>query len=287
MKQKQYKKILVLDFGSQYTQLIARRVREARVYSEIVDSEISADDVRREKPAGLILSGGPASVHDSDAPGCDPRIFDLGIPVLGICYGLQYMTAQFGGNVMQSGSREYGRAAVELRKENALFRGVKAPFQVWMSHADEVTELAPGFEVLGSSESVPYAAVWSPERKIWGVQFHPEVVHTKYGKRIIHNFVRRICNTRGNWSPKAYIEETVAALREQIGDANVICGLSGGVDSAVAAVLIHEAIGDQLTCIFVDNGLLRHREAERLLEVFRKHMHVKVKHVDAADLFLS
>jgi GMP synthase (glutamine-hydrolysing) len=287
MKKADYATILVLDFGSQYTQLIARRIREARVYSEIVDSAISAEEIRKLNPVGLVLSGGPASVHDNGAPGCDPAIFDLGLPILGICYGLQYMTDRFGGQVKRSGSREYGPAMLELTGKNLLFQGLPSAFRVWMSHADEVVKLAAGFEVIAASESVPFAAVWNPGRRFWGVQFHPEVVHTKYGKTIIRNFARRICNCKGRWSAKAYIEETVTAIRSQVGDANVICGLSGGVDSAVAAVLIHAAIGDQLTCIFVDNGVLRHNEADRLLEVFRKHLHVKVKHVDARERFLS
>ena len=287
MNKVDYAKILVLDFGSQYTQLIARRVREANVYSEIVDSAIDVDAVRKEDPAGIILSGGPASVHDENAPGCDPGIFDLGIPVLGICYGLHYTTRLFGGKVKRSGSREYGRASINLHGENPLFEKVPTSSNVWMSHADEVVEMASGFEVIASSETVPCAAIWNQSRRLWGVQFHPEVVHTEHGKTMIHNFVRGICGCKGLWTAKAYIDETVALIREQVGDKHVICGLSGGVDSAVAAVLIHEAIGDQLTCIFVDNGVLRHNEADRLLEVFRKHLKVKVEHVNAEEVFLK
>ncbi|MFO7822275.1 MAG: glutamine-hydrolyzing GMP synthase [Lentisphaeria bacterium] len=287
MSQVDYSKILVLDFGSQYTQLIARRVREANVYSEIMDSAVDAESVRKEQPAGIILSGGPASVHDEKSPVCDPEIFELGIPVLGICYGLHYMTSLFGGEVKRSGAREYGAATVDMKEDNALFKAVPSSFTAWMSHADEVVHLAPDFTVLASSETVPCAAIWNDKKQIWGVQFHPEVEHTQPGKQIIRNFVRKICGCPGRWSPKAYIDESVGKIREQVGDKNVICGLSGGVDSAVAAVLIHEAIGDQLTCIFVDNGLLRHNEATRLLEVFRKHLKVKVEHVNAEDVFLD
>ncbi len=283
----QHQRILILDFGSQYTQLIARRVREARVYSEIVDSAIDVEEVRAHGPAGLILSGGPASVHDPGAPGCDPRIFDLGIPVLGICYGLQWMTRLFGGEVRRSGSREYGRAELEIVREDPLFAGLPNCFRVWMSHADEVKQPAPHFHVVARSNSVPCAALAHAHRPIWGVQFHPEVVHTKFGKRIIRNFARRICGCRGDWTPKAYLRQTLEDVRTQVGENRVICGLSGGVDSSVAATLLHRAVGANLTCIFVDNGLLRHREAERLLETFRRHHRLDVRFVDAADRFLD
>jgi GMP synthase (glutamine-hydrolysing) len=245
------------------------------------------DEIRALKPSGLILSGGPASVHDPDAPGCDPAILDLGIPILGVCYGLQWLTRHFGGRVQRSGSREYGAAQMEVVAEAPLFQGLPAEFRVWMSHADEVVEPAPGFQVVGRSASVPCAAVWNAERGIYGVQFHPEVVHTRYGTRIIRNFARRICGCRGRWTPRAYLEQAVDEIRDQVGSAKVICGLSGGVDSTVAAALIHRAIGDRLTCIFVDNGLLRHDEAPRLLDTFQRHLHVRVEFVDAADHFLS
>ncbi len=287
MPQKRDEKILILDFGSQYTQLIARRVRECRVYSEIVDNGISADEVREHAPMGLILSGGPASVHEPDAPGCDPALFELGIPILGICYGLQWITQYFGGKVKRSGSREYGPATLNVERPNPLFERVPDQLRVWMSHADEVADPAAGFELIASSDSVPNAAVCDPQRRIWGVQFHPEVVHTKFGKRIIRNFARRICGCHGRWSARAYIDVATEAVREQVGDAGVVLGLSGGVDSTVAAVLLHRAIGDQLTCVFVDNGVLRHQEAERLLEVFRKHLDLNVKFVDAGDIFID
>jgi len=283
----QAERILVLDFGSQYTQLIARRIREAHVYSEIVDSAIPAADVRAAAPAGLVLSGGPASVHDAGRPPVDPAIFDLGVPILGICYGLQFMTQHFGGEVRRSGSREYGAAQMRTRGDDPLFQGLPGTFRVWMSHADEVVRLADGFEPIGSSESVPFAAARAPGRRLWGVQFHPEVAHTQHGGRILRNFVRRICGCKGRWTARAYIEQTLPALREQVGDGPVICGLSGGVDSAVAARLIHEAVGEQLTCIFVDNGVLRHQEADRLLDVFRRQHKFRIVHVNAAERFLS
>ena len=288
MTQRKYSKIIVLDFGSQYTQLIARRVREAKVYSEIVDSAVSVDEIKKHEPAGIILSGGPASVHDDGAPTCDPAIFELGIPVLGICYGLHYMVSLFDGEVAKSGSREYGRAEVHRTvPDNPLFDKMPDSFQAWMSHADEVVRLAPGFITTAASETVPQAAIWNQEKDFFGLQFHPEVVHTKHGKRIIRNFVRSICGCKGRWSPQAYIDETVQTLREQIGEKRVICGLSGGVDSSVAARLIQEAIGDRLTCIFVDNGLLRHNEANKLLSVFRENLQINVEHVNAEEVFLQ
>lgn len=284
---KSQEKILVLDFGSQYTQLIARRIREARVYSEIVDSAITVEEIRKHAPSGLVLSGGPASVHEANAPTVDPRIFEMGLPILGICYGLQLMTHLQGGTVKRSGSREYGPATITANPENPLFAGVPESSGVWMSHADEVVKLAAGFEIIASSDRVPMSAVWHPKNRFWGVQFHPEVVHTRFGKKMLRNFVRGICGCRGRWTPRAYVAQAVEEIRAQVGDANVICGLSGGVDSAVAAVLLHKAIGDQLTCIFVDNGLLRWEEAKKLDLVFKKNMRMKVVMVDAADHFLT
>lgn len=280
-------KILILDFGSQYTQLIARRVRESHVYSEIVDNGISADDVRAHSPAGLILSGGPAGVHDSGAPGCDPELLELGVPILGICYGLQWITQHLGGSVQRSGSREYGPATLETRQADPLLTGLPESSRVWMSHADEVVEPAPGFSCIASSESVPFAAVSDPQRRIWGVQFHPEVIHTAHGRTVVHNFTRTICGCRGRWSARAYVDVATEAIREQVGDGTVLLGLSGGVDSSVAALLLHRAVGDQLTCVFVDNGVLRHNEADRLREVFSQSLQVKVRIVDARGQFLS
>ncbi len=279
--------ILILDFGSQYTQLIARRVREANVYSEIVDSAESAESLRARNPSGLILSGGPASVHDPDGPTCDPGIFNLGVPILGICYGFQWITNHFGGTVAGSATREYGKANLNVTREDSLLEGLPEQSTVWMSHADEVTACASGFEVIASSATVPLAAVRDPQRRIWGVQFHPEVVHTEYGSAMIANFARDICACRGAWTARAYIEVATEAIREQVGSERVILGLSGGVDSTVAAALIHRAVGDQLTGVFVDNGLLRHNEANRLLEIFKKHLKLNVRFADAGDEFLD
>ncbi len=278
--------VLVLDFGSQYTQLIARRIREAKVYSEIVDAAAPIEELLRHKPAGLILSGGPASVHDAGAPQADPRIFELGLPILGVCYGLQWMMQQLGGTVRQAGSREYGSAVVRPVGESSLLAGLPASSPVWMSHADEVVALAPGFQVLASSDRVPLAAVGDSERRLFGVQFHPEVMHTRHGKRILRNFVRGLCGCRGRWTPRAVAEQSIESIRTQVGDAGVLCGLSGGVDSAVAALLLHEAVGDQLTCIFVDNGLLRRNEAEQLMERFGRRLHMNIRKVDASEHFL-
>jgi GMP synthase (glutamine-hydrolysing) len=279
--------ILILDFGSQYTQLIARRVREASVYSEIVDTLISPAEVRARGARGLILSGGPASVHETGAPGCDPALFELGIPVLGICYGLQWISQQFGGSVKRSGSREYGPALLTLQGDNPLFQDVPPISKVWMSHADEVVRGAPGFEIIGSSESVPYAAVWHPGRRVWGVQFHPEVVHTDHGKQILYNFARRICGCSGAWTAAHFIQQSTQDIQRQVGDGAVILGLSGGVDSSVAAALIHRAIGDRLHCVFVDNGVMRHEEADSLRGIFARHLHMDVRMVDASAAFLE
>jgi len=279
--------ILILDFGSQYTQLIARRIREASVYSEIVDTMISPAEIRARGVSGLILSGGPASVHDDGAPACDPAIFELGIPVLGICYGLQWLSRHLGGTVKRSGSREYGPALLTQQADNPLFQDVPPVSKVWMSHADEVVQGAAGFEIIGSSESVPWAAVWHPGRRIWGVQFHPEVVHTDHGKQILYNFARRICGCSGSWTAAHYIEQATRDIRAQVGGGSVILGLSGGVDSSVAAALIHRAIGDQLHCVFVDNGVMRHNEAGELREIFGRHLKMNIRMVDASAGFLS
>jgi len=279
--------ILVLDFGSQYTQLIARRIRETHVYSEIVDSAAPVEELLRHNPAGLILSGGPASVHETGCPSVDPRIFDLGIPILGICYGLQLMTHLLGGEVKRSGSREYGSASIHADATSPFFLGVPDSSPVWMSHADEVVRLAPGFQAIARSGRVPFSAVCDASRNLYGVQFHPEVVHSKHGKRMLRNFVRGICGCKGRWTPRAYIEQTVEAIRNRVGSDHVICGLSGGVDSAVAALLIHKAIGDQLTCIFVDNGLLRLNEADKLMEIFGRKLHMRIRKVDAVDHFMK
>ncbi len=280
--------ILILDFGSQYTQLIARRIREAGVYSEIVDSAVTADEIASFRPSGLIFSGSPASVHDDNAPTFDPAIFSLKIPILGICYGLQCVIQALSGSVRESGSREYGAAQLRVRQTgDPLFEGVEGEFRVWMSHADEVLKDGLEMTVLAGSDAVPVAAVSRPDLNFYGVQFHPEVAHTEYGSRILSNFARLICGCQGKWSPRAYIEEAIADIRARVGNRQVVCGLSGGVDSAVVAALVHQAIGDQLTCLFVDNGLLRHEEGERLFEVFGENLQMKIIRIDAVEQFLT
>ncbi|MGQ9779699.1 MAG: glutamine-hydrolyzing GMP synthase [Bacillota bacterium] len=278
--------ILILDFGSQYTQLIARRVREAGVFSEIVPAEISAEEIRRRSPAGIILSGGPASIYEEGAPQPDPRIFALGLPVLGICYGLQAMAAVLGGKVAPAGRREYGRAEIEVREEGGLFAGLPSRLVVWMSHGDRVEELPPGFRILASSANAPVAAAGDPKRRLYGVQFHPEVAHTPDGPAILANFLYRICGCRGDWTPANFISETVAAIKAEVGEGRALCALSGGVDSTVAAVLVRRAIGERLVCVFVDNGLLRKNEAEEVLGAFSR-LGLAPVHVRAAASFLA
>jgi len=285
-------RILILDYGSQYTQLIARRVRELHVYCEIHPGTKSLAEVRDWQPTGIILSGGPSSVLDKDAPGVDPEIVDLGVPVLGICYGLQLLTHRLGGLVEKSDEREFGRALLKLERDDVLLAQLPggeggAEHVVWMSHADRVLRLPPDYVVLGTSENSPFAAVRHAERPIWGLQFHPEVVHTESGAKILSNFVTEICGCRPTWTMDAFVEETTAAIRAQVGDARVVCGLSGGVDSSVAAALVYRAIGDQLTCIFVDNGLLRLGEREEVEGIFRETLGIPLVTVDAAQRFVS
>jgi GMP synthase (glutamine-hydrolysing) len=282
--------VLIVDFGSQVTQLIARRVREAGVYSEIAPFNRAAEAFEAMKPKGVILSGGPASIHEVGTPRVPDGIFEAGVPILGICYGEQAICHQLGGGVEPSERREFGRAFVDIVDDSALFDGVWTKgerHQVWMSHGDRVTSLPPGFRVTAISDGAPFAAIADDERRIYGVQFHPEVVHTPDGARLIANFVRNIAGLSGDWTMAAFREESVRRIREQVGEGRVICGLSGGVDSSVAAVLLHEAIGDQLTCIFVDHGLLRQGEAEQVVEVFRGHYNVPLVHVDESDRFLD
>ncbi|SHJ90764.1 glutamine-hydrolyzing GMP synthase [Aureimonas altamirensis] len=282
--------ILIIDFGSQVTQLIARRVREAGVYSEIVPFQSAAEGFARLKPKGVILSGSPASTTEQDSPRAPQEIFDAGLPVLGICYGQQTMCAQLGGRIEGGLHREFGRAFVEVQKNSPLFEGVWAEgtrHQVWMSHGDRVTALPEGFEIVGVSPGAPFAAIADERRRFYGVQFHPEVVHTPDGARLISNFVHRIVGLKGDWTMAAFREQAVAEIREKVGDGRVICGLSGGVDSSVAAILIHEAIGDQLTCIFVDHGLMRLNEAEEVVTMFRDHYNIPLVHVEAQDLFID
>ncbi|MEP3630141.1 MAG: glutamine-hydrolyzing GMP synthase [Hyphomicrobiales bacterium] len=282
--------ILIVDFGSQVTQLIARRVREAGVYCEIIPFQSAEAGFHRLKPKGVILSGGPASTGDIDSPRAPQVIFDSGLPVLGICYGQMTLCVQMGGEAESSDHREFGRAEVTVKKDCALFDGVwekGGSHQVWMSHGDRVNALPDGFEVMAASENAPFAAFGNEAINYYGLMFHPEVVHTLDGAKLLSNFVLGVCGCTGSWTMGAYREQAVQAIRDQVGDKKVICGLSGGVDSAVAAVLIHEAIGDQLTCIFVDHGLMRMDEGEEVVSLFRGHFNIPLVHVDAADLFIG
>jgi GMP synthase (glutamine-hydrolysing) len=279
--------ILILDFGSQYTQVIGRRIRELQVYSEIVPFDTSAETIARIRPNGIILSGGPASVYDEGAPQIDPQIFNLGIPVLGICYGLMLMAHHLGGQVRFTGRREYGAGTLEVANGSRLFDGLGSQVDVWNSHGDEVTALPKGFSVAARTSSSPFAAVEDPQRKLYGLQFHPEVAHTPRGREILQNFVYHICQCTMDWTIGAFIEQACQRVRAQVGDNKVVLGLSGGVDSSVVAALLHKAIGDQLTCIFVNNGLLRAREEEVVQRVFGENFHVKLKYVDASDRFLN
>jgi len=283
-------RILIIDFGSQVTQLIARRVREAGVYCEIVPCTKAEEALKTFDPKGVILSGSPASAHMEDAPQAPEALFGMGIPVLGICYGQQTMVHQLGGKVESGHHREFGRANFELIRKSALFKGIFKPGdtdQVWMSHGDRVVSLPEGFEVIGVSENAPFAAIADETQKFYGVQFHPEVVHTLKGAEILGNFVLGICGCKGDWTMEHFHTQKLRSIREQVGDKHVICGLSGGVDSSVVAVLLHEAIGDQLTCVFVDHGLLRLDEAGQVVELFRDHYHINLIHRDASDLFLA
>ena len=290
-----HQKILILDFGSQYTQLIARRVREANVYCELHSWDVDADFIRDFKPAGIILSGGPNSVYEDETPKAAQVVFELGVPVLGICYGMQTMAMQLGGKVENASHREFGYAEIRARGHSALFRDIQdrandeghGLLDVWMSHGDKVTALPEGFKVIASNASTPLAAMADETRRFYGVQFHPEVTHTLQGKHILNRFVHDICGCGHDWNMPDYIEEAVGRIRSEVGSDQVILGLSGGVDSSVAAALIHRAIGDQLTCVFVDNGLLRLNEAEQVMETFARNLGVKVIHVDASEKFLG
>ena len=281
--------VLILDFGSQYTQLIARRIREQHVYCEIQPCTIGLDRVKELSPDAVVLSGGPASVFEEGAPSVDPGVFELGVPVLGICYGMQLVCHLLGGKVEAASEREYGAAQIEVKKAE----GVLASFEegtrldVWMSHGDRVESLPPGFEVLARTESAPFAAIGNAERRIYGLQFHPEVAHTPHGPELLQSFLFEITGCQADWTPGSFVEDSVTRIRETVGDGAAICGLSGGVDSSVAAVLVHKAIGDRLTCIFVDNGLLRKGEATEVVKTFRDHFHLKLVHVDASEQFLD
>jgi len=278
--------IVVLDFGGQYTQLIARRVREQQVFSAILPCTASLDQIRAYEPAGVVLSGGPSSVYDSDAPVCDPRVLQLGVPVLGICYGLQWMTHTLGGRVERAQRREYGRAEFQVRDGSRLFAGIPRRFHVWNSHGDHVRQLPAGFLLTGETQNA-VSAVEDPRRNLYAVEFHPEVLHTEHGTQLLRNFVLDICAAKPLWSGAAFIAETVESIRKQVGGANAICALSGGVDSAVAAALVHRAIGDRLANIFVDTGLLRKDEFSQTLELLRDRLSLKVIGVNASDRFLA
>ena len=281
-------RILILDYGSQFTQLIARRIREERVYSEIHPPTVTIDWIREWAPRGIVLSGGPASVYGDRSPSLDPALLELGVPVLGICYGMQLIAHVEGGRV-EAGRREYGRAEIEVHEPDELFYGFEPGERVvvWASHGDHVTEPPAGYVTLAGTPSLPVAAIRASNRPIYGVQFHPEVAHTPRGGELLSNFVFRICGCQPSWTAGSFIEESVARIREQVGDAPVICGLSGGVDSSVAAALVHRAVGDQLTCIFVDTGLLRKGEREGVERAFRQHLGMRLVVVDASREFLS
>src|SRR5664279_1530427 len=283
-------KVLIVDFGSQVTQLIARRVREEKVYCEIVPYQKAEAAFREMKPKAVILSGGPASVLDKDAPLAPKAIYDAGVPVLGICYGEQAMAAQLGGKVEGGHHREFGRAEVEVVSDSPLFEGVWTKgekYPVWMSHGDRVTRLPEGFRVVGTSANAPIAMIADEKRKFYATQFHIEVMHTPQGAQLLRNFVRKIAQCRGDWTMRAFKDEAIEKIRKQVGKGRVICGLSGGVDSAVAAVLIHEAIGEQLTCVFVDHGLLRLGEVQKVVTLFRDSYNIPLVHVDDSEVFLK
>jgi GMP synthase (glutamine-hydrolysing) len=290
-----HQKILILDFGSQYTQLIARRVRECGVYCEIHPFDLTDAQVREFAPQGVILSGGPASVHEAGTPRAPQAVFELGVPVLGICYGMQAMAAQLGGAVQRGAVREFGYAEIRARGHSVLLKDIQdranaqghGLLDVWMSHGDEVTALPPGFKIIASNASTPIAGIADEARKLYGLQFHPEVTHTLQGKAILERFVLVVCGLAGDWNMPGFIDEAVGRIRSQVGHDEVILGLSGGVDSAVAAALIHRAIGDQLTCVFVDTGLLRLNEAEQVMQTFARSLGVKVIHVDASAQFMG
>ena len=283
--QMQEEAVVIIDFGSQYSRLIARRVRECRVYCEIVSHNAEWDDVRKINPKGVILSGGPASVYEEGAPLAPLWVYDSGLPVLGICYGMQVLTHQLGGKVVQATEREYGHAVLHQNVPNSLFANMPPSMPVWMSHGDQISELPPGFKSLAYTDNSPVAVMGSDS--IIGLQFHPEVVHTPQGKDLLANFLHEICGCQGLWTPENFVTRSIERIKEQVGNGKVICALSGGVDSAVAAVLLHRAVGNQLTCIFVNNGLMRREEPERVLKVFERNLGLNLIFVDAEERFLD
>lgn len=279
--------ILVLDFGAQYSRLIARRVRECKVYSEIVPFDISIEEITARRPQGLILSGGPASVYIENAPACDPRLFDLGIPILGICYGLQAMAYHLGGEIAHTGISEYGQTELEADTSSLLFKTLEGRQTVWMSHRDSVVRVPPGFIKTAETANSLVAAMENRAARRFGVQFHPEVIHTPAGLDIMKNFLYEACECLPSWTSVSMIEGAVAAIKEQVGEEKIICGLSGGIDSAVAALLVHKAVGDNLTCVFVDHGLLRKAEGAQVEATFKKHFRINLVHIQAQDRFLA
>lgn len=283
----QHEQVLVLDFGGQYNQLIARRVRELNVFSEMVPYHLSVEEIKAKKPVGLIFSGGPASVYAENAPKVDPRIFDLDIPILGICYGMQLITHLLGGQVERAGKREYGKAMVDVATDHPLFQGLEQRQQCWMSHGDFVAGIPAGFVACAYTEDTPYAAFANQQRKLYGVQFHPEVRHTTSGMDVLKNFLYNICGCKGEWTMGSFIEEQVQKIRQQVGERKVLCALSGGVDSSVAAVLVHKAIGDKLTCVFVDHGFMRKGEPEQVEATFSGKFHMNLVFVNARERFMS
>lgn len=279
--------IVVLDFGSQYSELIARRIRETQVYSEVLSYRTTVEQLQKLNPKGIILSGGPNSVYDNGAPHCDPEIWNVGIPILGVCYGMQLMVQQLGGQVARADRGEYGKASIYIDDPTDLLTNVEDGTTMWMSHGDSVTKIPPGFELLAHTENTPCAAIADHNKKMYGVQFHPEVVHSVGGLALIRNFVYHICECEPTWTTSAFVEEAIREIRARIGDKRVLLALSGGVDSSTLAFLLHKAIGDQLTCVFIDQGFMRKYEPERLLKLFSEQFHIPVEYVNARDRFLS
>lgn len=279
--------IVILDFGSQYSELIARRIRETQVYSEVLSYRITPEEIRKMNPRGIILSGGPRSVYSDYAPQCDPEIWELGIPILGVCYGMQLMVNELGGKVTQADRGEYGKASLLIDEPTHLLTNVENGVIMWMSHGDSVTTMPPGFELLAHTENTPCAAIANHERKLYGVQFHPEVVHSQGGLALIRNFVYHICDCEPSWTTAAFVENAIQEIRAKVSDRRVLLALSGGVDSSTLAFLLHKAIGDQLTCVFIDQGFMRKLEPERLLKLFQEQFHIPVEYVNARDRFIN
>ncbi|MFN7851807.1 MAG: glutamine-hydrolyzing GMP synthase, partial [Dolichospermum sp.] len=279
--------IVILDFGSQYSELIARRIRETEVYSEVLSYRTTAEHLRQLKPKGIILSGGPNSVYSDYAPHCDPEIWELGIPVLGVCYGMQLMVNQLGGKVIQAQRGEYGKAALYIDDPTDLLTNVEEGTTMWMSHGDSVTTMPDGFKLLAHTDNTPCAAIADHDKKLYGVQFHPEVVHSQGGLALVRNFVYHICECEPTWTTAAFVEESIEEIRARVGDKRVLLALSGGVDSSTLAFLLYKAIGEQLTCVFIDQGFMRKLEPERLLKLFKEQFHIPVEYVNARERFIS